>query len=286
MILLKTYIIAGFIGGFPHPVLCVHGQHGSAKSTLFRLLKALIDPSQLKLIPPIKDLAQFIQTVAHNWVCFFDNLSGIKQDLSDSICRACTGGGFVKRMHYSNDDDFIYDFQHIIGLNGINNVIVNSDLFDRSILIELSRIPEEKRKTDQEINDNFKNIKAGVLEDCLTISAKAIAIRPSIISNKKNRMADFSDWGCAIAEALGIGQERFLQAYEKNANLQTEESIENSPVALAIIDLLRDRIRDINETATTLLALIYTYGADANGHLDKYWPSTSNLWRQPPGHCW
>ena len=274
-ILLKIYIVAGFIGDFAHPVLCVNGQHGSAKSTLFKLLKALIDPSQLKLLPPTRDHDQFIQIVSHNWVCFFDNLSSIKQDFSDSICRACTGGGFSKRELYTDDGQFILDIQAIIGLNGINSVVVNSDLFDRSILVELSRIPEEKRKTDQEINDRFQKIRPGLLEACLNAAAKAIAIKPSIITKKKNRMADFSDWGCAIAEALGIGQEKFLQAYERNTNLQNEESIENSPVALAIIELIKERGDGVNETPSKLLDLVTPYSLNRNSCVDKYWPVNS-----------
>lgn len=275
-ILLKIFIVTGFIGGFAHPVLVIHGQHGSAKSTLFRFIKDLIDPAQLSLVPPIKDQAQFIQVVAHNWVCMFDNLSGVKQDLSDSICRACTGGGFSKRELYTNDDDFIYDVQHIIGLNGINNVVVNSDLFDRSILVELARIPEEHRKTDQEINDQYNKIKPGLLGTCLKVAAKAMEIKPTIKLAKKYRMADFTVWGCAVAEALGIDKEKFLMAYERNAKLQNEESIENSPVALAVIELIKSKKIGIEAEATYILdQLNRINNCGLTGTHDKYWPSNS-----------
>jgi hypothetical protein len=206
-----------------------------------------------------------------------DNLSGLKHDLSDDICRACTGGGFSKRKLYSDDDDIIYDFQHIVGLNGINNVVINADLLDRSLLIELAKIPEDKRKTDSEIKLEFEKIKPSLLGSCLDIASQAIAIELNIKMDKLYRMADFTRWGFAIAEAMGVGGQRFLECYEKNRIRQNEEALESSPVAVMIMELLNRQGGLIDEEPNNLLQKLNILADELNGgyNRDDFWPKDS-----------
>src|SRR5262249_33818679 len=46
-ILIVAWLLAGLRPRGPYPVLGLHGEHGSAKSTLTKVLRALIDPSSL-----------------------------------------------------------------------------------------------------------------------------------------------------------------------------------------------------------------------------------------------
>lgn len=274
-ILLIIYLVSCFLAGFPHPVLVVSGTHGSAKSTLFRLLKSLIDPSALEIMTPVKNGTDFVQAVSHHWACFFDNLSGLKHGLSDDICRACTGGGFSKRALYTNDDDFIYNIQSIIGINGINNVVVNSDLLDRSLLIELARIPEEKRMTDFQIKEKFNNLKPKLLGACFDIASKAVAIEPSLDMKKLYRMADFTRWGCAIAEAMGVGAEKFIEVYEKNIARQNSEAIEASQIGLVLIKLIERELTGILEAEPSYILQQINQLADSinpDYRRNDYWP--------------
>lgn len=43
-----------------------------------------------------------------------------------------------------------------MSLNGINIVATRPDLLDRSILLELERIPKTERKTEKEIEEEFE----------------------------------------------------------------------------------------------------------------------------------
>jgi len=273
--LLIIYIISCFLNGFPKPVLVVHGQHGSAKSTLFKLLKSLIDPSSLGLIPPIKNDNEFIQIVAHHWFCPFDNLSSLKANLSDHICRACTGGGFSKRTLYSDNDDFIYTFQHIIAINGINNVVVNPDLLDRSILIELARIKEDQRKTDSQIEKEFNEIKSQLLGACFDIISQAIAIEPEIKTGKLYRMADFTRWGYAIAETIGIGGEKFLEIYDQNIVKQNKEALEASIIGPILIKLLDKNFGELEFEPSLILKSLNAIAAEdgLNIGMVDFWPT-------------
>lgn len=275
-ILLKVYLVSSFIYGYPHPVLIVFGQHGAAKTTLFRFLKSLIDPSSVGTLGPINNIREFVQVIFHNWSAFFDNLSGLKAELSDALCRACTGDGFSKRRLYSDDDDIIYSFQHCIGLNGINNIASKSDLLDRSLLIELSRIPENLRRTEEEIQNRFNAMKSGLLGACFDAMAKAIKIYPTVNIVDSPRMSDFSKWGYAIAEALGIGGNNFLTAYNNNIAKQNMEAIEASPVAFAVKTMIEKDSAGIIEASPMYIynrLVNEAYQAEYDYTRDKSWPT-------------
>ena len=119
-LLLKCYIIALFIPEIPKPVLMLHGEQGSAKSTLQELIKMLVDPSSIRTVTFPRDINELVQKLMHNYICYFDNVSEIKEWISGELCRAVTGSGFSKRELYSDDDDIIYNFRRCIGFNGIN----------------------------------------------------------------------------------------------------------------------------------------------------------------------
>lgn len=283
-LLLKVWIVSSFIPEFAHPVLVLFGEHGSAKSTTFKILKSLIDPSSLQTLPPIKDSAQFTQIVSHHRLACFDNFSSLKDDLSDLICRVCTGEGFSKRRLYSDDDDYVYNFQHVIGINGISNIINRADLLDRSLLIETVRIPDVERRNEEEIIAHFNAVKPEILGNCFDILCEAIKIKPTINLDKLPRMADFASWSCAISEAMGIDKKQFISAYHNNINKQNEEAINASPIGLTVIELVKDEYSGLYIAQPAMVLQKLKGIADTLGletvH-NPYWPKDpKNLWKK------
>jgi len=278
-ILMQIYLVTSYIFGFPHPILILFGQHGSGKSTACKYLKSLTDPSVVGIMGPIRNSNDFIQAVSHNWTVYFDNLSRMNADLSDALCRVSTGEGFLKRKLYSNDEDFVYDFQHIVGLNGINNLASKSDLLDRSLLIELTRISEKERSTDEKVKKAFNLIKPYIIGACFDAVAKAINILPNVKIEYVPRMADFAYWGYAVAEALGIGGVKFLQAYENNILRQNREAIKANPVAKAILIFMAKQVNDkVEETPDCLFDELIknAYKAETDYTKDQSWPTNVN----------
>lgn len=236
-LLLQVYLVAAFIPRFAHPVLMVYGPQGSAKTTMCSLIKDLVDPSVLETsgLENEGNTVELIQSASHHWLLCLDNLSHIPEKVSNTISRICTGGGLSKRMLYQNDSDFIYNFQHLIVLNGIDQVIKKPDLLDRAILIGLERISDEKRATAHDIRAKFEQIKPQLLGAIFNILVQAMKEYPTIQLNQMPRMADFAKWGCAITKAMGKGQNDFLNAYEANVLRQQDEAIEGSPVAFVVM---------------------------------------------------
>lgn len=276
-VLLLVYLVACFIPGFPHPILNVYGSQGSAKTMLGRLFRKLIDPSSTEVLTIPKDIPGLVQMLDHNWFCLFDNLSRCSADVSDQLCKAVTGDGFSKRQHYTNDEDYIYTFQRPLGMNGINLVATKPDLLERSILCQLERIPPEQRKTEEELWNEFDKQKAHILGAVFDAVSKSIGNYESLKISNLPRMADFTKWGCAIAEALGFSKQEFLDAYLVNIDSQNEEVLNSSLLGTAIRKLMEDK--PIWTGTTTLLQKELEKIADLEGintHSDWDWPKSAN----------
>lgn len=233
--LLLVYIVSCFIPDIAHPIPILYGPQGAAKTTLGCMLRSLIDPSSVGVLSMPTSVNDLTQKISHNWFAFFDNVTSMADWASDSLCRAVTGEGFSKRELYSDDDDVIYNFRRCIGLNGINVAAKKPDLLDRGILLKLDRISGNKRKSEKSIWKEFRELKPVMLGGIFDALSRAMKLYESIKLDQVPRMADFTIWGCAIAEALGFSQDKFLQIYYTNIDQQNDEAIEESPVAMAIL---------------------------------------------------
>lgn len=276
-LLLLVWLIAGFIPGFPHPVPILHGPQGSGKSSAFRFLRRLLDPSTMETLTFPRDLNELVQKLSHHWAPLFDNATHLSPWLSDALCRAVTGEGFSKRQLYTDDEDQIYHFQRCIGLNGINIVATRADLLDRAILISLERIPPENRRTEEALEAEFQHVRPAILGGIFDTLVRALHIYPTLQLTQLPRMADFARWGCAIAQALGYTETTFLTAYARNLQQQNTEVLDGHPVAAAIMALMEDRLEWTGEPAALLRALEGVAEEQKINTRNKDWPGAAHV---------
>jgi len=233
--------ISYLIPGIPHVILVLHGIQGSGKTLFFKLLRNLIDPSSIGVLTVPRDERERVQQLDHHWCAFYDNITYFPDWISDTMCRAATGGGFTKRELYTDDDDIIYNFKRCVGLNGINIAAQRGDLLDRSLLVGLKNIPENKRETEEDILARFEDAKPHILSGFLDALVKAMQLYPSVNNKRLFRMADFTKWGAAIAMALGYKEEEFIGAYGQKVRDQVKEAAHASAVATVLLDYLEGK---------------------------------------------
>lgn len=233
-LIVKVWIVSLLIPEISHPMLLPYGEKGSAKSTMLRKIKMVIDPSGLDLysVPYRKD--DFIQQISHSYLCFYDNVKHEPNWLSDEVCRATTGGVATKRKLYSDDDDIPYKYKKILGFAGINVIFTEPDALDRSIKIELERIREEYNIPDSKIDEELKKQIPELLGYIFDIVSKTLEVKDSLELARLPRMGDFAEWGEAISRALGYKPLEFLNTYFENIGEQNIEIIEANPFAEAI----------------------------------------------------
>jgi energy-coupling factor transporter ATP-binding protein EcfA2 len=243
--LLLAWLVAALkpcnVERFPYPLLAVHGEQGSAKSTLCRLLRRLIDPNKADLRATAKDERDLAIAAEHGRILAFDNLTYLNDSLSNALCRLATGGGFATRELFSDEGEVIFDSQRPVILNGIAEVIAKSDLLDRSIFFYLPRIDPKRRKQERVVNRKFAEIQPGVLGALLTaVSSGLKRLKEGVELDELPRMADFAEWAVACEKGLGLEPGEFLNAYKENQIAANGLAIEASPVAQAIISFIKD----------------------------------------------
>jgi hypothetical protein len=268
-LLTLVLMISCLVPDIAHPIFHPHGAQGGGKTSMFLIMKRLIDPSSLEIIISPKDKSELIRQINRHHLPLFDNMSKIDGEMSDILCNACTGGGIAKRQLYTDDEDIIYNFKRCIGINGINLLISRPDLLDRTILLHLDRIDPEHRRDEAEMWQEFDKVKANILGGMFDILARAMAILPTIKLRNLPRLADFARWGYAIAEAIGKGLgEEFLEAYQKNINRQHAEIIQDNTLCLALVRFMEDR-----SVWEGLISEAYTCLYNAAGMPDKSDPT-------------
>lgn len=241
-ILIAVWLVYMLVPDVPKPILYVQAEKGSGKSDFTRSLRSIVDPSTLPSLKEPNNEDRLVNQLYHNYLPLFDNINYMPRWFIRLCCTTATGESDERRKLFTDDDAFILTFTRPIIINAINRLAIDyPDFQDRTVLMKLNRIPEERRVEHSVFVDKVETLKPQVLGEMLDALSKAMALKPSISLGKLPRMADFATWGCAIAEPLGYTQEQFLQAYYNNMELANEEMIFDHVVAHAIYEFMVDK---------------------------------------------
>lgn len=285
-LLLVAWITAALRPTGPYPVLLVEGEQGSAKSTLSRAMRHFVDPCKAPLRCEPRDARDLAVAAGNAHVVGLDNLSSLRDWLSDALCRLATGGGFATRMLYADFDEAVFDAMRPVIINGIAAPASRPDLLDRAILLTLPTIPEAERRTERAFWSDLESAEGKILGALLDLVAEALVILPAVRLSESPRMADFAEWGEAVGRAMGLGDGAFLRAYEANRSAVNEAAAEASPVVLAIATMLPEAGASWSGTTSELRAKLLDE-VSATGSPPADWPKTnrqlaSDLRRQTP----
>ncbi len=146
----------------PYPVLCLHGEQGSAKSTAARVLRELVDPNTAPLRSSPREprdlddrgkqrVGRLRWTICPTYPWF-----------SDALCRLINGRGISTRDCTPTMEEVIFDSQAASHRHGIEEVVTRGDLVDRSLLVSLPTIPDELGDSREQILEVFNKRKPGL----------------------------------------------------------------------------------------------------------------------------
>ena len=133
----------------PHVVLAIFGEQGTGKTTAVKVLVRILDPGPVPVRKPPRDADSWVTAAAGSWVVGLDNLSDIPPWLSDSLCRASTGDGDVRRKLYTDGDYAVFAFRRCIIFDAIDVGALEPDLADRALPVTLALIPDEDRRDEE-----------------------------------------------------------------------------------------------------------------------------------------
>ena len=233
--LMSSWLVSALRPAGPYPVLVVMGEHGSAKSSACRILRALVDPCKGGLRAPPKDLRDLAIAAEGSWVVAYENLSHLGQQLSDGLCRLATGAAFATRQLWTDSDEAIFEATRPVVLNGIGEVVSAPDLLDRAYLVTLPPFVGTQRP-EAELWQDFNADAPRILGGVLDAVSEALRCEPTTQAPPDVRMQDAARWAEASAGAW-TDPGAPLAAIRKMRHESTATVIEGSPVAAAIIAL-------------------------------------------------
>jgi hypothetical protein len=272
--LLLGWLVATHRPGKPFPVLALHGEQGSAKSTTAKVLRSLIDPNKADLRSEPREERDLMIAAKNGWLIVLDNLSHLKPWLSDALCRLATGSGFAIRQNFTDDEEIIIEAKRPILLNGIEELATRSDLLERAIVLSLPTIPEAKRRTEAQFWREFEAARPLILGALLDAVNGALREHESVRLEKLPRMADFAQWATAAESALGLQPGAFMAAYTRNRASSNDLALEASPVAAAVLSFMTGE-EEWQGTASELLKALNERAGD-DVQRQQGWPKAAN----------
>jgi hypothetical protein len=268
-------IVACLIGALrptgPYPVLVINGEQDSGKTITCRVFRRLVDPNGAELRNDTRDERDLLLAAKNGRIVALDNLSYVRNDLSDAICRIATKGAFATRKLYTDDEEFFVEVSRPVLLNGIPPLASRADLADRAIVCTLPTMNEAKRRSEDEFWSEFDAAAPRIVGALLDGVSGALRDYRSIKLESSPRMMDFAKWAEAGCRALGVPAGTFERAYAANRSSATEEALDADPVAVAVVDLM-NKSGHFAGTATELLPALE--GCVLPTQRDRRWPRT------------
>lgn len=284
-LLFITTLITCFIPCISHPALHISGSQGAGKSLLAKFVKSLIDPSSVLLSMMPRKPEDLDLLFWRYKVIVLDNLSSLSFDVCDRLCSLISGGVIEKRTLHTDLDMTVLKSNPIILYTSIANVHSRPDLAERTIVLQLGRIPDEKRMTEPELFERFEAAVPVILGGIFDVLSRAMCLYPHCQLSSVPRMAEFAKWGYVIAEELGGKGDQFLEEYAGNSSIQTGELIERDTLFGAIVEAMNQPGREtlsgsFNEVLLFLME-VAAPGEAKNGYTslqkDKTFPGPRGL---------
>lgn len=276
-ILIVAWLLGALRPTGPYPILPLVGEHGTAKSTLARFLRGLIDPNAVPLRSEPRDETDLLIAATNSHVGAFDNLSRTSERFSDALCRMATGGGLSKRELYSDAEETLLDAQRPVLITSIEPVLTRGDAADRAMPVMLAPIPEEQRRTEKDVEARYEAARGAILGALLDAASLALKHEDTITIERLPRMADFARWVEAGSPAFGWKPGTFLAAFERNRTGADDVALDALPIGAALYGLMEQRKGETWEGTASELLRVLTDSTGDQTRGDRAWPKNGQV---------
>ena len=259
-LLVVAYLVFCLVGKGAYPVLLIHGTHGSAKTSLLKILKAIIDPNPVSLNSVPRSTREAAIVAQDQYLVTFDNVSRLSQEMSDFLCRLSTGGSYQTRKLFTDSETQTFIYHRPCILNGLVNFVSKADL--RSRVMSIKTNPGvEKRIPEGTLWDDFNNDLPRILGGLYKLSSESLRVQTESNYFADERLADFCILSRSVFQVLvgskyqGSIDQYFQYVFNKYVNNSMDILLED-PVYLTLMKLTQkgkwkgysqDLIKEVDE---------------------------------------
>ncbi|MDX3536185.1 ATP-binding protein [Streptomyces sp. MB09-01] len=232
---LVAWLVAAWIPHIPHPVLTFKGEQGTGKSKAAQTIVNLVDPSPAAKRSQPRDVKAWATQAFNSWALCLDNISTIPPWLSDTLCKAVTGDGIVDRALYTDDDVVVLTFRRVLAMTTIDAGALAGDLAERLLVLDLQLIDENRRRTEEELDDAFSEARPAILAALFDLLSAVLRELPSVRLERMPRMADFARVLAAVDQINGWST---LASYTTSSAEVAADALEGDPFGSAVVSLV------------------------------------------------
>lgn len=258
---LCAWLVYALGGVSAFPIAVITGDHGAAKTTTSRMLKALVDPHHAQDGSAPRGDDDVWARARNHRVLAYDNVSSLSAEQSDLLCKIATGYAMERRRLYSNVDVVGATVCRPQIANGIVEFANRPDLLDRALLIRLSRIPEADRKPEQEVWSAFYAARPKLLGALCDALRLALQGKDGVRCDATARLADFHRYALA-AEPAFAAPGAFEQALRETETEAAEIALGASLIGETVLSLMSDKSRWSGSATELLQDLRFSGGED------------------------
>jgi hypothetical protein len=256
-----------------YPVLMIHGESGSGKTFLTKLLMELIDPRDEKTLPTPKDDRNLIVYAKQTYLIGFENISHIPAWFSDALCRLASGDSFATVKLYTDDELAIHKAKRPVIMNGIPRLAEREDLASRTFTVSLPPMTGD-RLTETELLQRWQIARPRILAGLLDGVCSALRNVEGVRLPMEPRLIGALKWATAAEPNFGFDDGETFKAYQESAAETIQAAFEADVVAIVVTDFVRKLMtRSWEGTATALFAAINDHATDTHRKL-KSWPAS------------
>lgn len=214
-----------FVPHIQHPMVGTIGPEGSMKTGIDKIRKNIVDPCNPSLLTLYENIRDDMVSAQKHYMVSIDNATHFTEKTQDYMNRLITGAGLEIRKLRTDKDSVIFSFRRCVTFNSVKISSMKSDFASRCIIFNIEPILEYKLGEMQIIQMEL-DIRPTILGSIFDIISESMKIVDKIKLDKtSSRFVDFVKWGCAIAEVIGIGKNKFIETMERNVSkVKTEIS--------------------------------------------------------------
>jgi putative DNA primase/helicase len=256
-----------------YPVLMVHGESGSGKTVLTKLLMDLVDPRDEKALSIPKDDRALIVFAKQSYLIGFENISVIPAWFSDALCRLASGDSFVAVKLYTDDELAVHKAKRPIILNGIPRLAEREDLASRTFAVSLPPMTAD-RVTEPDLLERWRRAKPRILAGLLDGVCSALRNVDSIILQEEPRLIGALKWATAAEASFGFDDGETFNANRESAKETVQAAFEADIVAIVLASFIRSSTTQCWEgSPTQLFSEINGHATEAQRKM-KSWPAS------------
>lgn len=189
---------------------------------------------------------------------------------SDLFAQMATGVGLRMPQLYTDDGECVICVSRMILMNGIDDLVTQSDLASRTIGLRLMPVGELDRISKRDFKSRLKDVRPRFFSAVVRILTSILRNFDSTHIDSSARMFDMIQWVTAGEEAMGWEQGTFQRVYEQNQLDVMEVGLGEDPLATALISYMtRNPIWSVGPTS--LLSCLNA-ATDRGLQQSKTWP--------------